>query len=123
MTTWADAESCLASLFGGGETGQAVARDLIVAAVAARWRTDTLHDLTPNDRALALQRTMVATADLGGADGDLAFWPAGVRDLATAAFARAFEVDEVAGPVYRLDPSETWLPTHAELAQDADFGT
>lgn len=122
--SWPEVESLLARLLGGGEEGSAAARDFLVSAIRARWRTETLYDLTSAERRIALYALSQAVHELHGLPGDLAFY-LGVRQVVAGEIARRLEVDPtlVEGPEYRLGPDEMDRPTYAEWVALADFSS
>jgi hypothetical protein len=118
---WAELEQRLGGLFGGGTEGAATAREILSQAVSARWHVTSLRDIDRVRRQVVFQKLSGVLLDLEDADGDVAFWPAGVRDLILRTVARFCDGAVIDGPEWRLDPSETDRVTYRELVAAADF--
>jgi hypothetical protein len=118
---WAELEQRLGYIFGGGAGGAATAREILVQAVAGRWQVESLHDLDRLRRAVAFQKFCGMTVALEDEPGDIAFYASGLRELVQRTVARFFDGHTIAGPEWRMDPSETDRPLFSALVTDADF--
>jgi hypothetical protein len=90
-------------------------------AVSVLYGVATLRDLDRATRQRAFQRA-AATLLVVQEHGDLAF-RFGIRELLRQSFARTWEGATVEGPPWRLDPTETDLPTYADWSAGDEFGT
>lgn len=117
--SWAEIEVRLAALFGGYD-GEAIAREWIREALEVGFGTSDAAAIRPRSRrATAFQRlsgVLLALED----EGDFTFYIGG-RAVVAKTFARYFQGATLAGPPWRLDPTED-LPSYASLEQTADFG-
>lgn len=117
--TWAGALERLAEILGGrSEQFRVEAEEWLREVVASAYSAESLHDLTREQRQVALQRTILVARDLAG-EGEIAF-SLDVRDLVGRTFAAHFACGPLAGPSWRLSPAELGRPTYRDAAA-ADF--
>ena len=110
--TWAETLDRFAYALGGGGEAHAIATAWVREAVMTLWGADSIRDLSPARRSVALQKTIGTLYALqDAAVGDLAF-RVGIRDLTRDAFRRYWNGIELAGPDWRLDPTETDRPVY-----------